>query len=156
MHTLTLLSRRLRGLLGSRRDCPTLGETDLLVIWVCASDRADGVSQSQLAAGLGVSAAQISALVERLRQAGLIVGRRDGADRRRQLWQLTAAGRSAWETALAEVQRAVEPLAARLGRSRGEHLRRALTALVAELDAAARCAASAACAAGEDPAREAA
>lgn len=44
-------------------------------------------------------------MVEQLRQAGLIAGTRDSADRRRQLWSLTAIGQqrlSAMVTAVAD------------------------------------------------------
>lgn len=51
-----------------------------------------GVSQNQLAASLGVSAAQMSGLTEQLQQRELLVSHRASTDRRRQIWQLSTAG----------------------------------------------------------------
>lgn len=48
--------------------------------------------QTWLASHLAVSAAQISATVMKLQQTGLVEGRRPVANRRRQVWQLAAAG----------------------------------------------------------------
>jgi DNA-binding MarR family transcriptional regulator len=48
--------------------------------------------QAELAEQLAVSAAHVSAVVERLRAQGLIEPVRDGADRRRQLWRVAASG----------------------------------------------------------------
>jgi DNA-binding Lrp family transcriptional regulator len=45
-----------------------------------------------LAEALGVSPPQMSSLVERLRQQGLLSGRRCPLDRRRQLWRTDLAG----------------------------------------------------------------
>ena len=53
----------------------------------------DGISQVELAEVLGISPAQTSGLVERLRQKGWITAHRDPHDRRRQCWIVTDAGR---------------------------------------------------------------
>ena len=49
-------------------------------------------SQKEIAYRTGFSPAQISGLVEQLRQRGLVWGRRADHDRRQQRWQLTAEG----------------------------------------------------------------
>jgi DNA-binding MarR family transcriptional regulator len=49
-------------------------------------------SQLELAQRMGMSPAQISGLVEVLRQRALLVSERSPRDRRRQTWRLTAAG----------------------------------------------------------------
>lgn len=54
----------------------------------------DGISQVELAEVLGISPAQTSGLVERLRQRGWITPHRDPHDRRRQCWIVTDAGRN--------------------------------------------------------------
>lgn len=64
-----------------------------------------GVSQIELAREIGISTAQTSTLVEKLRRAGLVEGHRPAHDRRRQVWQLTERGR----TVLADLE---QPLGA--------------------------------------------
>lgn len=54
--------------------------------------RACGLDQASLAESLGCSPAQVSALVERQRVRGTLVGCVAPGDRRRQIWQITPAG----------------------------------------------------------------
>jgi DNA-binding MarR family transcriptional regulator len=70
-----------------------LGEAQLSILWACLSSPRDGWSQRDLARALAVSPAHVSGLVEQLRSQGLLAGRRNLHDRRRQHWQLTPAGR---------------------------------------------------------------
>jgi DNA-binding MarR family transcriptional regulator len=60
--------------------------------------------QARLAEQLVVSPAQVSGMVERLRSAALIDRVRDGADRRRQLWRLAAAGDALVRAVVASVE----------------------------------------------------
>jgi DNA-binding MarR family transcriptional regulator len=70
-----------------------LTDQEFLVLWLCeASPACRG--QSELAEAVGVSAAQMSGLVERLRRRELLQFERHCTDRRRQVWQLTAAGKT--------------------------------------------------------------
>jgi len=95
-----LLSKRFRdGLARGAAHC-RLAETEFIVLCACVAAEPDGLSQTGLVARLGVSPGQVSGLVERLRQAGLLEARRSAADRRRQFWQVTSAGRQAAETVL--------------------------------------------------------
>lgn len=71
-----------------------LSATEFEVLWLC---RLALPSQNQIAEQLSLSPAQISALVERMRGKGLIVGERSIEDRRRQAWRLTPAGREVVE-----------------------------------------------------------
>jgi DNA-binding MarR family transcriptional regulator len=55
----------------------------------------DGISQQQLADGLGMDRSDMVKLVDRLEALGLVVRERDTTDRRRHLLWITAAGRTA-------------------------------------------------------------
>jgi DNA-binding MarR family transcriptional regulator len=67
-------------------------DQEFFTLWLCAEAPAGCRGQGDLAGALGVSAAQMSGLVERLRQRGLLQVERLGNDRRRQVWMLTSAG----------------------------------------------------------------
>jgi DNA-binding MarR family transcriptional regulator len=69
-----------------------LRDTEFWALWLCSRSAPSGVVQHELAAAAGVSEAQMSGVVERLRQNGLLIGCRSEPDRRRQYWRLTAAG----------------------------------------------------------------
>lgn len=79
-----------------------LSEQEFLVLWLCGDDAAlTHRGQGELAEVVGVSPAQMSGLVDRLRRRNLLQFERLGRDRRRQVWQLTPDG----QTLLAEVCR---------------------------------------------------
>lgn len=127
VHAIEGCSRALRGAieqLAARRELTT---TQLTVLWACGS-AADGVGQSRLAAQIGVSPAQASALVEQLRSRGLLEPRRATDDRRRQHWSLTVKGRELVASAADDLGR----LAHRLDFGIGECRTRELTASLAE------------------------
>ncbi len=92
-----------------------LSDQEFLVLWLCDAQPLAARGQGELAAAIGVSAAQMSGLVERLRRRNLLRFERLGHDRRRQVWQLTSDG----QTLLADL--------CRLLISRGEQLRGNLT-----------------------------
>ncbi|MDP6444680.1 MAG: helix-turn-helix domain-containing protein [Pirellulaceae bacterium] len=89
----TACSRNLRRWLAEQGD-PELGEMEILLLFLCAEAAGDrgGFSQVELASALGVSPAQTSSLVERLRQSGLLLGTRSQVDRRRQVWRASREG----------------------------------------------------------------
>jgi DNA-binding MarR family transcriptional regulator len=91
-HELSRCHRLLRVWLQDRLRPWKIRDTEFLVLWLCDRFAAQGVVQHELAAAVGVSEAQMSGLVERLRQNGLLVGCRGEPDRRRQYWRLTAEG----------------------------------------------------------------
>jgi len=62
---------------------------------------AEGISQQELAQRLYVTKGNISGLLDRLEQAGLVQRRSTAADRRQYAIYLTAAGRGAAERAIA-------------------------------------------------------
>lgn len=90
--TATALARRLRGLIGQQAELHGASEAQFAVLWQCQQASSQGLGQHELSDRLAFSTAQISTLVEQLRQLGWLEGRRDPADRRRQCWQLTPAG----------------------------------------------------------------
>ncbi|MBX7166219.1 MAG: MarR family winged helix-turn-helix transcriptional regulator [Pirellulales bacterium] len=100
----TQCSRLLRAALAHRAEAAGLGDVEFCLLWNCQSAVPAGLHQNQLAAELGVSAAQISALVERLQQRGLIAGHRDPRDRRRQVWLPTSQGRQLLDAVLARLE----------------------------------------------------
>jgi DNA-binding MarR family transcriptional regulator len=85
--------RHLRRCLGEAAGFAALTDSELLTIWLCLDDEGGGMVQGELATALGVSPAQMSGIVERLRQRGLIEMHRQALDRRRQLWRGTAAAK---------------------------------------------------------------
>src|SRR5699024_6079634 len=85
-----------------------LSDVEMSLLWQCHRAIPVGQGQIELATAMSVSPAQISGLVEQLRERGLLAGCRDPRDRRRQVWQVTPAGNHLLEQVLVEL----EPLAA--------------------------------------------
>lgn len=89
-------------------------EAEFRVLWSLYHGEAAGAAsdshsvatadQSEFAAQLAVSTAQISAVVERLADRRLIASQIDPADRRRRLWRLSEEGRSIVVRIIAGVQ----------------------------------------------------
>jgi DNA-binding MarR family transcriptional regulator len=74
-----------------------LSEAEFLVLWCLRDTATAGIDQTTIAERLALSPAQVSATAERLRASGRIVPRSAAGDRRRHLWQLSAAGRTLLE-----------------------------------------------------------
>ncbi|EAQ79031.1 MarR family winged helix-turn-helix transcriptional regulator [Blastopirellula marina] len=89
--TTSRLDRLVRRALADALSDAQLSENEFLVLAAYDAE-ANPPSQRQLADRLAVSPAQISAIVERLRQREWIDSQRDPHDRRRQQWSLTTAG----------------------------------------------------------------
>lgn len=70
-----------------------INNVELLVLWLCHETAEPGIAQTDLVAEIGVSAAQMSGLVERLRQQDLLAAKRCDSDRRKQYWNLTNQGK---------------------------------------------------------------
>lgn len=101
-----------------------LSLTELLALSACRRAPAGGVPQARLVCVLGVSPAQVSAQLEKLRREGLLEGRRSQADRRRQCWRATAAGQKLLEAVLADLAEWASRLDERLGgKARAELIR---------------------------------
>lgn len=108
IHWMSAASRQLRKKLGDVAAGSDLSDSELLVVWLCGGP---GRVQVELAAAIGVSPAQMSGLVERLGQRGLVAMHRPARDRRRQLWKTAPAG----QALLAQVAAPLAGLAATLG-----------------------------------------
>ena len=84
-----------------------LGYTELIVLWMCERAAVRGVGQKELVSAAGVSAAQMSGVVERLRQRGWLTAERGRQDRRQQLWCLAPEG----QRVMGAVRMALTPVA---------------------------------------------
>lgn len=80
-----------------------INDVELLVLWLCDEAAEPGIAQSELVANIGVSAAQMSGLVDRLRQQGMLTGKRCNSDRRRQYWSLAGDGKRVLDEIRAEL-----------------------------------------------------
>jgi DNA-binding MarR family transcriptional regulator len=89
---LSVCSRRMRRHLAEAASEEGLNDTEFLLLAACRGASERGWAQSQLAEGVGLSAAQVSGLVENLRQRGWLQAQPSARDRRRQHWVLTQAG----------------------------------------------------------------
>lgn len=111
IHSAGGASRRLRAWLASRLARFDLTESEFLVLWLCSRPQEpDGWIQGNLAGALGLSPAQTSGLVERLRRRGLIDMKRSTIDRRRHVWHLLSEG----EALLGRIRTGLESVAQRL------------------------------------------
>jgi DNA-binding MarR family transcriptional regulator len=91
VHWTSTASRHLRRRLADVGEMLGLSDTELLVLWLCSGgDRV----QVDLAGVIGISPAQMSGMVERLRSRGLVAMHRLAMDRRRQVWRTSAAGQT--------------------------------------------------------------
>lgn len=125
------LRRKLAGL-AARID---LTEHELLTVWRCV---AAGRVQSELAATLGISPAQMSGLVERLRARGLVELERRTQDRRRHVWRTSPGGHAG----LAEAVPHLHELARDLARGLSAEEQQTLLVLCQRLAGAGRPAAT--------------
>jgi DNA-binding MarR family transcriptional regulator len=96
LHWTSNASRNLRRRLTDITSALDLSDTELIVVWMCSGE---GRVQIDLAGSTGISPAQMSGLVERLRSRGLVAMHRQAGDRRRQIWRATAAGQALLVTA---------------------------------------------------------
>src|SRR5215510_7765987 len=91
VHWTSNASRHLRKRLAELAKPFELSDTELLLVWLCSGG---GRIQVELAGAIGISPAQMSGMVERLRSRGLVAMHRLAMDRRRQVWRTTAAGQA--------------------------------------------------------------
>ncbi len=95
--------RRLSRLLATAIRKHPLSEAEFRLLWMLRETGQICVEQSTLVERLGLSPAQVSALVEKLRSKQVIALVSDNSDRRRKRWRLTASGRAFFETVCASV-----------------------------------------------------
>jgi len=86
-----------------------LSEAEFRLLWLLRETAQASLEQSELVQGLGISSAQVSALVEKLRVQQILALSTDEKDRRRKLWQLTASGREHFESVIQTVEWCVFP-----------------------------------------------
>jgi len=111
IQTASAAGRGLRRWLADRLARFELAETEFFVLWLCRQKPAHGGwVQGELAQAAGISPAQTSSLVERLRKRGLIDMKRSTMDRRRQVWHLLQEG----EDLLGRIKTGLENVAHRL------------------------------------------
>jgi len=91
VHWTSSASRQLRRRLADVGQALSLSDTELLVIWLCSGG---GRVQVELAGLIGISPAQMSGMVERLRSRGLVAMHRLAMDRRRQVWRTSPSGQA--------------------------------------------------------------
>ena len=103
LRLVTQCERELRRTLADHIRRWGITDVELLVLWLCHEAATPGIAQSELVANIGVSAAQMSGLVDRLRQQGLLTARRCDSDRRRQYWSLAGEGRRVLEEIRADL-----------------------------------------------------
>lgn len=111
IHWLSAAGRQLRRKLADVAAESDLSDSELLVVWLCGGE---GRVQVELAAAVGVSPAQMSGLVERLGQRGLVAMNRPARDRRRQVWKTAPAGRELLASLAAPLQSFAASLECRL------------------------------------------
>lgn len=84
-----------------------LSEAEFRLLWVLweekVFDSASSVVQNDIVERTGASPAQVSALVEALREKRLIQSIVDKHDRRRQRWQFTEVGKASFERVVTQV-----------------------------------------------------
>ena len=134
-YELALCQRQLSSLLMECLRPWELGYTEFVVLWLCERATVRGVPQKDLVTATGVSSAQISGVVEQLRQRGLLAAERGSQDRRQQLWHLADEGRRMVAQLRAGLAPAAEHICNRMSPLDTEHLRELLQRLraVAEL-----------------------
>lgn len=100
-------ARDLRRAMAQQAAACDLTDTEYLLLFVCRetadegpAQQEEGLAQQDIAEALGVSPGQVSGLVDRLQQRGLVQPHRLPHDRRRQLWTLTDQGRQLLSAAL--------------------------------------------------------
>jgi len=81
-----------------------LSEAEFRLLWLLSEVTERGTEQNVLAKRLGLSPAQVSATVEKLRGQQVIALVVDPADRRRKLWQLTPSGSKRLQPILAALE----------------------------------------------------
>ena len=78
------------------RDCP-INESQFLLLSILREPHRRPLSQAEMAERLGVSKAQMSVMVDHLKELDWICPQRCSRDRRRQYWSLTTSGLQEWQ-----------------------------------------------------------
>jgi DNA-binding MarR family transcriptional regulator len=100
---ISVTERSLRRSLQQYAKVAGLNEAELLVLWTTARAGRPGIAQNHLVAEIGLSAAQVSNLLDGLRRGGMVAAERAENDRRRQTWRLEDSGNKLLSAALTEI-----------------------------------------------------
>ena len=84
--------KSMRSAIGQVVSLHGLNENAFFILMLCHDHLERPLPQTEMARTVGLSPAQLSHLVEQLRQEGLLEPQRDAKDRRRQFWSLTESG----------------------------------------------------------------
>jgi DNA-binding MarR family transcriptional regulator len=126
---LTVGSRKLRRVFGQRAATLDLSETQFLFLFACS--RVDGgLCQSDLAEQTGLSAAQVSGLVDQLERRGLLEVGRSVTDRRRRLCLPSDQARAHLDQILTQVAPLARQLRDQIGQPAQDQLRETLHSLL--------------------------
>ncbi|MGE4003662.1 MAG: MarR family winged helix-turn-helix transcriptional regulator, partial [Planctomycetaceae bacterium] len=87
------LAWRIRDRLAERCEAEGVSPSRFALLQAIADGNDDGCSQTELAAGLGLSESNVCSLVERMRTSGLLFRFRSKTDRRKSVLMLSARGR---------------------------------------------------------------
>lgn len=127
---LTLSQRSLQRLIAGMEPV----EADWVLLWVCSQAPPQGMPQVAFAHALGISAAQVSVMVERLREQGWLESTRCVSDRRKRLWRVTESGLAILHQAGAELTRRIDCLESPIELTELDSLRQLLEKLAASLN----------------------
>jgi DNA-binding MarR family transcriptional regulator len=130
VHWTSAASRQLRRRLAAVAAGFELSDNELMVLWLSIGG---GRVQVELAGAIGISPAQMSGLVERLRSRGLVAMHRLARDRRRQLWRTTPEG----QNLLADAANDLNEIASSIGRDLSEQEQQSAESLCHRLSEAA-------------------
>ena len=126
---LTLSSRKMRRVFGQCASAHDISETQFLVLFACGR-HAEGLCQSALAEQTGLSAAQVSGLVDQLERQALIEVVRSPIDRRRRLCRLASRGHEQLSRILYQVAPLTQRLHDHIGSAARDELRQTLQSLL--------------------------
>ncbi len=131
--TLSQIAKQLRHQLADCAAVWNMGDTELFLLLACRSAKPDGIIQNDLSQRVGTSRAQTSALVESLRQRGLLECSTSKNDRRLKLWRLSTNGTKTVNQILQRLDSMVTPMIAPIPESQVRELCLALSSLAMDV-----------------------
>ena len=124
-------SRQLRSFLCEQIRPSRLSDSEFLLLWACHQSGDEPTIQSQLVLQIGLSAAQLSGIVERLHKRELLQVERSDRDRRKQLLSLTELGRDVLHAAIQSLEESSQRVRRELGQTQLQQLSVLASRLVA-------------------------
>ena len=99
-----------------------LTSAEFSILYVCATYHDDTIPQNEITRQIGISAAQTSGLLEKLRGRDLIQSQRLSNDRRKKIWLLTDRGKSLLSQILLNLKPLFDELKEKFGWTNGSSL----------------------------------